>query len=183
MGISGIFHIIRRLRGDRRAATALEFAMIGTAFFLMLFAIFTVAFDMFLQMTLDDAARNAARQVQIWGENGTVSTGPQFKAAVCAEFGAVAPSCSALLQYSVQVGTTFGAMNTVTLSSTGNLSSPTQYVISGTTSPLATAEGAPAFMLVQIAYPIPFKFLNVANGVITENGTPSLYSAVATVIP
>jgi Flp pilus assembly protein TadG len=192
MGIPRFLLMTRRLRRDRRAATAVEFAMIGVAFFFMIFSLFTVAIDMFIQMTLDDATRSAARHVQVWGVNGTATTGsgaaPSFVDTLCSEFGVVAVNCAGSLQYSVQVAPSFGQMTTVTLNSSGNLSSANQYGtwVSGSFTSntiLPTSEGTPEFLLVQVAYPLPFKLLGLANAVAAENGTNSLYSAAATVIP
>jgi len=188
MSILHLLHPFRCLRQDRRGETALEFALIGVAFFGLVLLIFTVALDIFLQMTLDDATRAAARRVQVWGVNGTASSGGQFASAVCAEFGVVAPNCSTILQYSVQVAPSFGQMSNVSLNSNGNLSNTAQYGTwsSGTFTSntiTATAEGTPEFLLVQVAYPLPFRLFGAANGVATENGTASLYSAVATVVP
>ena len=167
--------VARRFCRETRADTAVEFAMIGSAFFLFIFGIFVVSIDMFWQMTLDDAVRNATRQVQI----GNITTGPAFAAAVCQEFGAAAPNCTGSLQYSVQGGSYFGTggITATSFSSSGNLGSTATF-----TGPTATATGAPVFLLVQVAYPLPFKVLAVPGGVATENGTPSLYSAVATVM-
>ncbi len=181
-------HLVCRLRRDRRAETAVEFALIGVAFFGFIMLIFTVSLDMFLQMTLDDATRNAARQVQVWGANGTTTTGASFVTAVCNEFGVVVSNCAANLQYSVQVAPSFAQMSTVSLQSDGNLSTTGQYGtwIDGTfTSNViaATSEGTPEFMLVQVAYPVPFRLFNAVNGVATENGTTSLYSSAAVVVP
>ena len=189
--------------------------MIGLAFFFMVMGIFTVALDMFLQVSLDDAVRAATREVQIWGANGNVvnsgsaveiSTSPvtyssNFATLVCNEFGIIVPNCLNSLQYSVQVAPNFAQMYTVTLNSSGNLvasggGSIPQYGswVNGTftnnatssasaTAITATAEGTPQFMLVQVAYPLPFSLLSFANYAATENGTTSLYSAVATVVP
>ncbi len=149
--------------------------MIGSAFFLFIFIIFVFSIDMFWQMVLDDAVRNAARQVQI----GKITTGSDFIASVCTEFGASAPNCSGSLQYSVQGGAYFGTggVTATSFSSSGNLAS-TQ-LFSGAT---ATPSSSPVFLLVQVAYPLPFKILAVPGGVATENGTPSLYSVVSTVM-
>jgi hypothetical protein len=141
--------------------------------FLFIFSIFVVSIDMFWQMTLDDAVRNATRQVQI----GNITSGPAFVSAVCQEFGLAAPNCAGTLQYSVQggpyVGT--GGIAATGFSLSGTLQAPQTF--SGVT---ATTAGAPILLLVQVAYPLPLKILAVPGGVATENGTPSLYSAVAT---
>ena len=70
-GIGGVFGglaachpAMRRLLREMRSDTAVEFAMIGAAFFLVIFGIFVVSINQFWQMTLDDAVRTATRQVQ-----------------------------------------------------------------------------------------------------------------------
>jgi hypothetical protein len=42
--------------------------------------------------------------------------------------------------------------------------------------------GSEEFLLVQVAYLLPFKILLVAGGTATQNGTPALYSAAAVVM-
>jgi Flp pilus assembly protein TadG len=170
---SKTFFLAKRLCSETKADTAVEFAIIGAAFFLFIFGIFVISIDMFWQMTLDDAVRNATRQVQI----GNVTTGSAFVTAVCREFGVAAPNCAGSLQYAVQGGAYFGTggITAMSFSSAGNLGSPQTF-----TGVTATSSGAPVLLSVQVAYPIPFKILAVPGGVATENGTPSLYSAVAT---
>jgi TadE-like protein len=177
-GLVGCRSVARRLLHETRSDTAVEFAMIGSAFFLFIFAIFVISIDQFWQMTLDDAVRNATRQMQINSSSNPVTTGDQFKAKVCDEFGVAAPNCNNTLQYSVQIAPYFGNMTNVTLQSTGSLSSGSQFPSTITTS----TPTMPQFLLVQVAYPLPFKILAVPGGVATENGTSSLYSAVATVM-
>ncbi len=174
-GANGAGGLLRRFVRARRAVTAVEFALIGSAFFMFVFGIFVVSTDLFWQLTLDDAVRVAARQVEI----GKITTGSAFLNAVCGEFGVAAPACATRLQYSVQGGTYFGTggITPVALSSAGNLAAPSQF--SGVL--LSSSAGA-VFLLVQVAYPLPFQVLLLPNGVATENGTPSLYSVVSGVM-
>lgn len=158
---------LNRLLRSRRAETALEFAMISGAFMLLIYGILTISLDMFWQGVLDDAVRNAARQVQV----DSVTTGAGFVTAVCNELGAAAPNCSSNLQYSVQGGSYFGGITAATLSSSGNLSNTATF--SNVT--LSTAND-PVFLLIQVAYPVPIKLFRLANGVVTMNGTSSLYT-------
>ena len=179
--------VARRFCRETRADTAVEFAMIGSAFFLFIFGIFVVSIDQFWQMTLDDAVRNATRQVQI----GKITQGPpdgatpthSFVTAVCNEFGVAAPYCVNSLQYSVQGGTSFSAITAATLSSNGTLSNTATFSGVTATIPPSTSptlvEATPEFLLIQVAYPLPFKIPLVPGGVATENGTPSLISTVA----
>jgi Flp pilus assembly protein TadG len=188
-GLMSCRSVARRFLRETRSDTAVEFAMIGSAFFLFIFAIFVISIDQFWQMTLDDAVRNATRQVQIGSNSPTgVTSGKLFVTAVCNEFGLAAPSCTTNLQFSVQSGPTFGGLTPATLSSNGRLTPSSLFSVTPTTSPAAATEssaavlGAPQFLLVQVAYLLPFKILMVGGGVATENGTPALVSAVATVM-
>ncbi|WP_298283941.1 TadE/TadG family type IV pilus assembly protein [Acidocella sp.] len=169
--------IVRRFCHERRAVTALEFAMIGMAFFTLVFGILLVSLDLFWQLTLDDAVRNAVRQVQI----GKITTGPEFSAAICAEFGAAVPNCRANLQYAVQGGQFFGtganSVAPVTFDGSGNLGS--QALFSGIT---ASSPASETVVLAQVAFPVPITLLMLPNGAVTENGTPSLYAVVSTVM-
>jgi hypothetical protein len=65
-----------RRRLGRRAALALEFAIVGPVFFLLLFVVFEVAYDLFEQEVLDNALQASARQVQIG--NTTAATSGNF---------------------------------------------------------------------------------------------------------
>ncbi|OYY00902.1 MAG: hypothetical protein B7Y73_10150 [Acidocella sp. 35-58-6] len=167
------FAAVRRFAPATRAATAVEFALIGVAFFLFIFSIFIFSLDQFLQTVLDDSVRTASRQVQL----GKITTGSAFVTAVCSEFGVVAPNCAGSLQYAVQGGSYFGTggITAAAFSASGNLSTPAAF-----SNVTATGAGVPAYLLVQVAYPLPFIVMAVPSGVATENGTPSLYSAVST---
>ena len=156
-------------RGNR-GTTSVEFALLGSAFFMMIMLIFTIALDMFAQVLLDDAVRNAVRQVQM----GKITSGSAFVADVCAEYSLATPGCTATLQYDVQGATAFAGITPATLSASGTLSTGANF--SGVS---ASVQGAPMFILAQVAYVVPFEFINVANAVVTENGTPALYSAAA----
>ena len=49
MSIFRILRALRKLGRETRSETALEFALIGSAFFLFIFIIFTVSIDQFWQ--------------------------------------------------------------------------------------------------------------------------------------
>lgn len=158
------------LGADRRGAAALELAIIGSIFFFMIMFVFTIALDMLAQAVLDDAVRNAVREVQV----GQVTDGPGFVSAVCGEFSLFSGHCKSALQYDVQGAADFAAI------------APGAFHADGTLTPAAnfsgvaiTTPGAPVYILAQVAFLVPFKFISLANGVLAENGTPALYSAVA----
>jgi Flp pilus assembly protein TadG len=54
-----------RLHVDRRAATAVEFALVCAPFTIFLLAVFGVALQFYLQQALDYATQTAVRQVQL----------------------------------------------------------------------------------------------------------------------
>ena len=184
-GERGAFtRLASRMARDRAGDTAVEFALIGAAFFLFVFAVFVFGVDQFWQLTLDDAVRNAARQVQI----GKITSGAQFVSTVCGEFGVAAPNCSASLQYDVQCEDYYGAITVAQLNSSGTLAPNGVFSATLTTSAAAATSnsaaviGTPEYLLVQVAYALPFKIFAVPGGVATQNGTSSLYSSVATVM-
>ncbi len=162
--------------------------MIGTVLFLFLFGIFVLGIYQFWQLTLDDAVRNASRQVQL----GNVTTGSQFVASVCSEFGLASYKCgAATVQYSVQGAGTFAAMTPATLSSSGTLSPSNKFSnvnpstvkkVTNAQTGLSTYVLSPNYLLVQVAYLAPFKIPLIPQGMATENGTPALYSAIAVVM-
>lgn len=55
----------RRLRSDRRAATAVEFALVCAPFTIFFLAVIGVGLQFYLQQALDYATQGAARQVQL----------------------------------------------------------------------------------------------------------------------
>lgn len=162
----------RLLRADRRAVTAVEFAMIGPMVLLFFIGFLLMGVYQFWQLALDDAVRDAARQV----ETGHVTTGTEFVNAVCAEFGDVAPCSSSNLSYEVQSASTFGGITPATVSSsTGQLST------SGTSFPtLAPPTNGGQPLLFQVTYtpPLPLPPL-LPYVMMTGNPSPSLVSAVA----
>jgi Flp pilus assembly protein TadG len=54
-----------RLRADRRATTAVEFALVCAPFTIFLLAVLSVALHFYLQQVLDYATQTAVRQVQL----------------------------------------------------------------------------------------------------------------------
>lgn len=64
MGISRVLRATRLLRSDKRSVTAVEFALVVPTFLVLLFVVFEVSYDLFMQEVLDNALQSAARQVQ-----------------------------------------------------------------------------------------------------------------------
>ena len=157
-----------RLRRDRRAVAALEFAIVGPVYLMFLFAAFGVGLVGFYQLALDDAVRDAARQIQIDGPARLNKS--SFVSAVCQTFGYLASDCTTSLTYNVQASTAtagFAGLTPATLPSSGNFG--THFFDSGT--PYAGGVN----VLVQVAYPLPFN-LPYIGSLVTTTGTNSVVS-------
>jgi len=167
---------VQKFVWETRSITAVEFALIGPVLFLLLLSIMLMGIAQFWQLSLDDAVRNAARQVAIGA--GTTSAGVQsgsgFVTAVCDEFSQAAPNCSNALEYAIQGAPTFtgsGGITPMPLSTAGQFSPATTFA--------GVTAGDP--VLIQVAYPLPITIPLVPMSLVTLNGTPSIVSATATV--
>ena len=78
-GRAPLFARRRGLPGDRRGASAIEFAIVGPLLISMSCFSIEVGLDMFTQQALDYATMSAARQVQIGASQGTSATADAFK--------------------------------------------------------------------------------------------------------
>ena len=158
------------LRRDSRGVAAIEFAVVGPLFIALLLSVLGIGLIGFYQTVLDDAVRDAARQVQMATPASGSASG--FVAAVCAQFGRFAPNCAQTLTYSVQAGAPSGPFSALTprpLNASGALDN-------GFFASRAFARSAP--ILVQVAYPLPFT-LPVLGGVATATHTNSILATAA----
>lgn len=87
------FSLIGRLRRDRDGAAAVEFALIATPFFLMLFAILEIGLVLVLNSVLENAATDASRLVRTGQVQQTRITREQFKDAFCANMSVFSGDC------------------------------------------------------------------------------------------
>ena len=156
-----------QLGRDRRAVVALEYAIVGPVFLLFLFAAFGVGIVGFYQLALDDAVRDAGRQVQINGP--AASRNINFVSAVCQTFGYLASDCSEKLTYSVQASTAsagFAGLSPAKLDSYGNFSKAFF---------AATPYASGVNVLMQVSYPLPFT-LPYIGALITATGANAVVS-------
>ncbi|MGU3363075.1 TadE/TadG family type IV pilus assembly protein [Methylobacterium sp. M6A4_1b] len=100
---------------DRRAATAVEVALITPCFLAMILAWIEVGLCLLMLSTLDNAARDASRLLRIGSVNEAA-----FKAAICAKASPFIP-CDKIVYY-VQSGASFASLTPATSTSTGVLS-------------------------------------------------------------
>ena len=154
--------LLRRLRHDRRGTTALEFAIIGPLFLLLIFAILENALILWSQAVLDNATRDAAR-LTLTGQSQ--SGGTSFPTALCQGISALMTCTS--LQYRIQTGSSFGSM-----SSTVNTSKFSSY-------PTAISGGGPgSYVLVQVIYNRHF-IIPWVGQLMSSNGVTQILATAA----
>ncbi len=99
---------LRRLAHDDDGAAAVEFALVGSTFLLLVCMTFELGLMLFTQSVLNDAARDGARLIR----TGQANTSTIFIAQVCAKVGALVPSCTTTLTYKVQAAASFNSLAT-----------------------------------------------------------------------
>lgn len=156
----------RRLGGDRRGTSALEFAIIGPLFLLLVLAILENALILWSQALLDNATRDAAR-LTLTGQSQ--NGGTTFANALCNGVSGLM-SCSNL-KYRVQTGSSFAGMSNSITYSNGNPVGFSSY-------PTAVSGGGPgSYVLVQVIYNRPFIVPWVGKLMSSNGKTPILATA------
>jgi Flp pilus assembly protein TadG len=102
----GAWRRLRRVVRDDSAVAALEFAMVGPIFLLLILAVLENGLTLWQQSMLDNATRDAARLIETGQQQGGGAT---FISQLCNEISGLM-KCSAL-QYRVQTGSSFAGMS------------------------------------------------------------------------
>lgn len=86
-----LFGRIRRWWGtlDARGAAALEFALVGSTFMIMLLACFEFGYMLFVQSVLDNAARDSARLIRTGQAQTSSNPTSTFQTLLCNEVGSL----------------------------------------------------------------------------------------------
>ena len=124
--------ILARLWKRDDAVVAIEFALLGSTFLLLVCMTFELGLILFTQSVMDNALRDASRQIM----TNQISTSSAFVSKVCGEVGNLVTNCSSNLKYYVQTGASFSAMTAQTTFASNSF----------------TDGGTAADMLAQIAY-------------------------------
>jgi Flp pilus assembly protein TadG len=152
--------LLRRWGADRGGATAVEFAIIGPIFLLLVTACIEFGIQLMTQLALDNATQAAARQLEI----GQVTARSDFVAQICSNASALLSNCSSQLQVNVASASSFASLTPAT-------------VKNGALSPAAFSPGgSQADVLVQVAYTRPYDVQWLAS---LAGTTPTLVSTVA----
>jgi Flp pilus assembly protein TadG len=158
-----------RFLRSRSGVTMVEFALVGPLFLLLTFAIVDNGLVLFMQTILDNATREAARQIEIGKvqlAGDTDGTG-LFKTTLCNNLGGLIPCAS--LQWRVQSSAvSFASLNpAVTANGSGQM-----------TTTGFSAGTAQSFVLVQVGYTQPY-FIPALARISGSTGNLLLVSTVA----
>jgi Flp pilus assembly protein TadG len=102
--------LLTRVGADRRGASAIEFAMLGLPFIVLLVQIVELSLVYLASTTLDNAVAIASRQIQTGAVQSAAApaTAATFIAKICANMGWMQASCASSIQVDVRTETTFG---------------------------------------------------------------------------
>ncbi|NJM30442.1 MAG: pilus assembly protein [Rhizobiales bacterium] len=103
--------LLRRFVKSERGATAIEFAMVGGPFLLMIGVVLESGSMLFTQFAIQSATQETARQIRTGqSQSGGVSAGA-FKSALCGQATFIA-NCNSKLLVAVQAATSFSTLQT-----------------------------------------------------------------------
>lgn len=97
--------------GDKRGLAALEFALIATPFFVLIFGLIEVCLVFVANGILDHAATEASRRIRTGEIQGAGTSAADFRTSVCDELAAIV-RCDGGLRVSVQRFADFDATTT-----------------------------------------------------------------------
>ena len=162
---------LARFGGAQGGAAAVEFALVATPFFLLLFGIIELAFIFLVSSSLENATAQAARTIRT-GElqNGGAATATAFKAAVCAKFGWLQSDCTTNLSVDVRTYPTFASVTAPQVISNGTFN----------TGALTFAPGGPDdIVVVRTYYQWPLIAPMVSQAMQQLNGGKALLTSTA----
>lgn len=120
----------RCILGDQQGATAVEFALVATPFFALIFAILETALVFFAGQTLETAAADGARLIMTGQAQTAGYDQAAFKRAVCAKIVGLI-DCNAGLYIDVKSYASFSSINTAAPITNGALNTTGFGFVSG----------------------------------------------------
>lgn len=160
--------VFERIRGRLRAlgdsgVAAIEFAIIGSVFMLMLLASFEFGYMLFVQSVLDNAARDAARLVRTGQAQQSANAQTAFSTLLCNDVGAII-GCGSIVYQSLVFNDWTSAQNSMN-------TPPTRDVNGNLISAGFSAGTQGQIVVVTVSYNYPF-FTPWIGGLL-GNGTNS----------
>lgn len=161
-------------RRSREGSTAVEFALIATPFFFMLFAIFEIALLFVTNLVLENAVLQTGRLIRTGEASNSNMSSAEFKTALCAKMAIFSGDCPSRATVDVRVISTFRNVT------------PTDPLADGKTfdaSKLTYATGAPGnLMLVRVWYRQPLITPFLTQALSTLNSGATILTATTTFI-
>lgn len=133
---------------DASGAAAVEFALVGSTFMMMLLACFEFGYMLFVQSTLDNAARDAARLIRTGQAQTSGNPTNTFQTLLCNEVGSMI-GCGNIV-YQAQVFNDWSSAQTA-MNTPPTTNAQGQYVSSG-----FSAGTQSQIMVVTVTYAYPF---------------------------
>jgi Flp pilus assembly protein TadG len=119
-------HALRRFRGDRQGSSAVEFALIATPFFMMMFAIIETALIFFANQALETATQDTARLIMTGQAQIGAMSASQFKTNLCTKLSGLM-DCAGGVDVDVKAYPSFSNVSISNPISGGNYVNPTTY--------------------------------------------------------
>ncbi len=128
--------LLKRFSTDRKAAAAVEFAMIAAPLIFMICACIEVGLIFLVSVTLDNATDMAAREVRTGLVTNSNTSVAQFEQLICKNMGWLSSSCTTSLTVDIRTYSSFplaaaDAAVSPVVSGAFSSSNPTQYVMGG----------------------------------------------------
>lgn len=169
--------LLGRFIRARRGATAIEFAIIGLPFCVLMFGIIELVMVFMVSVTLQNATDNAAREIRTGAfQTGSANAKGDFKTLVCNKMSWLSSPCTGKLTVAVQTFANFtGASGSSAVAGTAFTPAAAAATCFST--------GAPGDIVLVRAYYQWDVFTPLLNGALVNMGTGSnkrLISTVAT---
>jgi Flp pilus assembly protein TadG len=147
---------------DRRGLAAVEFGLIATLFVTLLCFLLEMALSLLMQVMLDNATRDAARQLK----TGVVTTSSAFQTALCNDLSALLTCAN--IKFRVVSGASFSGLSTSVTVNSSNVMTNTGF------SPGSSGQD----VVVQVAYTRTI-LLPIVSAFLGSNGALLLVSTLA----
>jgi Flp pilus assembly protein TadG len=161
---------VRGFAGNRKGNAAVQFAMIGVPFFMMLFAIIETALIFFAQQALETATQDTARLLFTGQAQNAGYSQTDFKTALCARLASMF-DCTNGIYVNVQSFASFANVTVTTpIDAGGNFVNNFGY----------SPGGSGSIVLVQTFYMWPLFVTGLGYNIANVNGHYRLLAATAT---
>jgi Flp pilus assembly protein TadG len=152
--------LLRRFLCHNGGNPLIQFALVAPVFLGLVFIILDEGLMIFTQATLDNATRDASRNILLgtYQQNGSGDAANlgTFKTAVCNEMGGLIPSCTSNLQVYVNNAASFSSLSAQSGSGGALANNGTFSICQTADCPSSGASGVSRHVIVQTAYNRPY---------------------------